>query len=248
MFESIKNLLSNKKETKPKKPELITSYNPLSFPEDTTFSKKTYSTVYDIKDELLDPQKAKDTVFVQYDFFMKDYDTLMFESTQIRSDLLVIYPKKLGREYSKTCSLYAIDDEENPKEVVYEILSGYGYFLLQSKTDEKDIKIIKLGKNNKIIIPKKYYYLIINSSESEPLVSLSLMSKSTMIRKNNFKNDHGATLYYTDSGFIKNQNKEANYSLSEFEGNFTQEKLLSNDNTIYKDFLKSPEKYEFLKL
>lgn len=239
--------MSKNKEIEAPSPQLVSTFSPLSFPQDTSFSKKTYSTIYDIKDELLDPSKAKDTIFARYEGFCKSFDSLMFESTNIKSELLVVYPKKLGREYSKTSSFYAEDEEENPKEVVYEVLNGSAYFLLENKSDDKDIRLIKLGKNNKIIIPKKFYYVIINSSETETLVCISLMSKTTKLKKSLFRKDHGATLYYTDTGFIRNQNKESNYSLKEFEGNYTEDKILNNNKELYKDFLHSPEKYEFLK-
>ena len=90
----------------------------LKFSTKANFDRKTEYKISDIFLESLDPQKSSSLSFTIYENMAKNYDKLLFQSSQIEFDLFVINPLYIGREYNKTMSFQNISaNEELPRHI-----------------------------------------------------------------------------------------------------------------------------------
>ncbi len=240
MFQSLKKLIS-KKENSHVESGLFKSFEPLEFYPNTTYEKKIYSTQYDIKDELLDPSKAKDTLFTIYSSLMKSSDSLLFESINIKLDLIMLSGKVLGREYPKTSSFF-IENAKSDISAILEVQSGSGYIILQ-KTDQKNISIVKVEKNSVVEVPKNYVFVLINKTIDSNLICFCATSKKSNIIKNYLSDKNGTIVYLTETGFVRNKNYEPFYELEEKSAIYdSQENKEIKD--IYNDIVENTSFYD----
>lgn len=242
MFNNILNKFSFKKNN------LISNFTPLTFNEKLNFSKKKEISVLDLNEEILDLKsgiKKKEIYEIYLDSILK-YDKLLFESSNISSDIINLKPGFLGREYNKTNSiLFNICGDF--KEVVLEVLNGTGFALIESIFDVSNIKIISLKNKSKVLIPKGYALTLINTSNNESLICNLLRSSKVKYNLGILKELGGSTLFYIkNKGFVKNENISPFYHLEEVEGNFTGNYLFDEEKGLYKEFSLLPEKFNFL--
>ncbi len=133
----------------------------------------------------------------------EDFDRL--QSNNLRFDITVIPPGRIGKEFTKTAGHYhPVKPGTNltyPE--VYEVLHGTAHYLLQ-KTDNKDfsnirdVMVVEAWAGEKVVIPPDYGHITINGS-SEPLVMSNWVERE-------FKSvyqpivDHGGGAYF---GLVK---------------------------------------------
>ncbi|MCA9460368.1 MAG: hypothetical protein KC550_07515 [Nanoarchaeota archaeon] len=243
MFQSLKSLFVKKIENK----GLILNYFPLQFNDNISIANKNVFLEKNLKFECLDPSNSQKEVFSHYLSVSKDYDKLMFQGMGISFEIIEILPGLIGREYNKTCSLYAKNDFKE-FESLFELVYGEAYFFLEKINDNKIIKIIKVQKGNKIIIPKNYSFTIINTSPDKPLIIYNLHSNEFNYEKKNFEKNSGTILYLTkNKGFVRNKNVSPIYTLEEFNGDYIGEYQFNPELSIYDEFIALPEKFNFLK-
>jgi glucose-6-phosphate isomerase len=220
----------------------------------------------DIKDVVFDKKWLKTAPNLELYYMYRDLaetetDFMEIIKNDLRYDITVLKPIRLGKEFNKTIGHdHPIVPGTNityPE--LYEVLEGKAIFLLQdSKNNEiKDIIAIKAAAGDKIIIPPNYEHLIINIGKTE-LKTCNWIPRtfSSNIYKP-FKAMHGFSYYATKGLFgvkwIKNSSyvlipeirfKEAN-EFYNFNIEKTQPlyKLITDLNKL--DFLKSPQKYEW---
>jgi len=229
--------------------ELIKDFKNLDFQKNVLSISKDDFFLENFKYEFLDFEDSNldKSIFSIYKNILKSYDKLLFESSNINCDLFVISCGFLGREFLKTSSIIVEDVNLNGVHILFEILNGDGYFLIQDKNNKYNLKLIKVKKGSKVLISKNMIFTIINSSENENLVCLSIKSNSFDYKFKVLDKDFGSVLYFTRNGFIRNQNYLPNYHLEEFEGNYLLDYSFNLMKTIYEEFVDIPEKFNFLK-
>jgi oxalate decarboxylase/phosphoglucose isomerase-like protein (cupin superfamily) len=228
------------------KNHLITNFYPLVLGPKTQFAKHMKFSTSNYDKELLDPPKYPIETFEIYFNIKKNHDTLIFETSNTKCNLFVIYPKMIGREFNKTTSFTTYYKGEK-KDTIFEIISGQGYFILETLEPTKDIKIIQIAKNSIIIIPRQYSFTIINTSPTENLLCINMIGKRTKTIGNILTKSCGNALYLLKSGFIKNKNASPAYNLEEISGDFLIDYNFSKEKGLYKEFIELPEKFNFLK-
>ena len=220
----------------------------LKFSPKANFDKKTQYCIFEIFLESLDPQKDTKTSFTIYENIAKNYDKLLFQSSEIQLDLFVINPLYIGREYNKTMSFQNVTSDEICKKTLFEVVFGNGYILIQDMENiEEKIDIIKIKEKEIILVESSKCFTIINSSENENLILASFREKDTILKPNVLKNYHGNLLYYTKLGFIKNNNAHPGFVLNEYDENYTLDLAFDKNKGLYKEFVSLPEKFNFLK-
>lgn len=216
------------------------------FAQKSIYSKHTIYHTNEYKEEFLDIFKNNYWSFSIYWNIKTSGDELLFESANLKCNLFIIRPNVLGREYSKTCSFNTTYKSE-PKETIFEVLKGAGYFIIESQDDKKDVKVVKVKKGSFVLIPKNYAFTVINSSLSESLIVCSFMGKRTKLNIGVLRKNHGATLFYTKTGFIKNKNVTSTYNLEDYKGDYTMGYSFNHEKGLYKEFIEYPQKFDFLK-
>jgi len=121
---------------------------------------------------------------------------------ELRYDITVIPPKKLGKEFVKTkgnCNSKSFPE-------LYTVLKGKAIFLMQKTKGKmiKDVFAVKAAKENWIIVPPEYYVISINPSNSILKLGNWVSEKNKNIYKD-IEIMHGACYFYTKSGWIKNK-------------------------------------------
>lgn len=242
IFSKLKSILSSNNIP------FLLSNTPLTLTEDARYDEKKYYTLSSLKNELLDPKDSKELIFSYYRNISKNTDRSYINDNGYSFDLFVICSKKIGREFSKTCSLYA-NELESEKETALQVLSGQGYILLETidSNDKKDIKIVQVVKGDIVHVPKEFSFTLINSGNMENLNVLALRSSNTSYKEKVLENTCGSSLYYTKNGFVRNSNARPDYSLEELKGSLVDDLNINIQKGIYKDFLEFSEKYNFLK-
>jgi len=229
--------------------ELILNYEKVKFNSDIIYKKKYIYTVNNYSNELFDINtKSTFEIYSLYTRFQKKIHSLLFETYDVAPDLYILKPGKLKREYFKTLSSCAINfDTGESKEILFQVLSGSGYFLLENIVDRKQVKFIKVKKNDIILIPKNWAFIMINNNLCKNFIAICLRNRSVKIKNNIFEDMGGAFVFYTINGFIKNKNTSPYYHLDEYSGDYLEDYQFNKNIGIYDEFIKFPEKFNFLK-
>jgi glucose-6-phosphate isomerase len=112
--------------------------------------------IYDKK--WLEKQENNFDLYYMYRNLIREQDKELFEQHNIRFDITIIPPKKLGKELVKTAGHFhpKIEGEMSYPEV-YEVMHGEGLYLLQkeelTRTGEIELIIIAAHAGDQILIP-----------------------------------------------------------------------------------------------
>lgn len=220
----------------------------------------------DLKDMVYDKKWLKtapnlELYYMYRDLAENENDFAKIIKNELRFDITILKPIKLGKEFNKTIGhdhpIVPGTDITYPE--LYEVLEGNAIFLLQDSQDDriKDIKAIKAEKRDKIIVPPNYEHLIINIGKEElKICNWISRSFSSNIYKL-FKMKHGFSYYALKGLFgikwVKNPNYESIPCLKFEQPNNFYKFYIFRDQPIYKlleqpsklDFLKNPQKYNW---
>jgi len=121
----------------------------------------------------------------------------------LRYDITLILPKMLGKEFNKTVGHY----HKMSCGEIYRVLKGKGIFLMQKMKDGKvkDVYYVKAGKGDFVPVPPLYGHITINPS-SEELKMANWMKPDCSSDYKKVENKRGFCYYYTNSGWVKNEN------------------------------------------
>jgi len=182
----------------------------------------------------------------------KDFAKII--QNNLRYDITILKPQKLGKEFNKTLGHDhpIIPGTNITYPEIYEVLEGSAIFILQDSNNDKinEIFAIKAKSGDKIIIPPNYEHLFINIGKIDLRVANWVSrSFSTHIYKP-FKLKHGFG-YYALKGFwkikwIKNQNYSSVPDIKFKSPNNFYKFYIKKDQPIY-DLLQQPSKLDFLK-
>lgn len=166
----------------------------------------------DIADIIIDKKwlgKTNNEISLYYMFrdISKKDDKKTIEKNNLRYDITVIPPNRLGREYIKTAGHAhpLIPNTSTTYTELYEVISGEGLYLLQ-KTDGnkvRDAYFIKAKAGQKIIIPPDYSHITINT-KNKTLIMSNWVARNFTSLYENMRAMKGAAYYVTTEKTIKN--------------------------------------------
>lgn len=197
--------------------------------------KPKIRTKEDMKDVLLEYDGKNEDLYYMYRGVFLEKDREIFEKYRIRHDITLIPDKIIGREYNKTYGHYHPGNYIE----IYEVLNGKAIFVLQSR-DFKNLIIMEAKKGDQILILPGYGHVTINIGK-EPLILSNLVYWDFESDYSIYKEKKGAMVYITLDGIIFNKNYSNDFSVIKLNG----KRIF--DESIYLEFLKNPENFEFLK-
>jgi oxalate decarboxylase/phosphoglucose isomerase-like protein (cupin superfamily) len=227
---------------KKNKSVFIKSSEPFILKKDIIYDEKKYYSLKDIKEELLDYTDNKNSAFCIYNNITRDRDSSSFKAHNLKNTLFLIKGLKIGREYNKTSSII-VKENDSPLLSIMEIISGEGYILLEN-LKKNIIKIIEVRERSLVIIPRNYSFTIINKNENRNLIGNLLSKNDSKLNLKHLLINGGNSLFYTDTGFIKNKNADPYVKIEEYENNYLEDyNYDKNEKGIYESFLNFPEKF-----
>lgn len=221
----------------------------------------------ELKEVLFDQKWAEQSPDLELYYVYRDLaenktDKEKIVSQNLRYDITVLNPVMMGKEFNKTAGHDhpLVPNAEITYPEIYEVLEGEAIFLLQDseKNKIKDIRAVKAGKNDKVIIPPDYEHLIINSTREELKTANWICREFPSNLYKPFRAQQGFSYYgLKDNGgikWVKNKNYAAamepkfsvpNRMLERFGINKNQPlyDLISDLSKL--DFLKNPQNYQW---
>jgi len=121
----------------------------------------------------------------------------------LRYDITVIPSQMLGKEFTKTKG----HNHAGNYGEVYIVLEGEGIYLMQKGDGDKieDVCAVRAKKGEIIAIPRGYGHVTINQSGKE-LKMANWVKEEDKGNFSLFEDMQGACYYYTNKGWIKNDN------------------------------------------
>lgn len=207
-------------------------------------------TYLEMKDVLMQPQASgvkTNFYYMNRDVCFKHHQKTLRENN-LRYDIIVIPPLKVGREFNKTVGHFHkfVPQTNLTYTEVYEVIYGEGIYLLQ-KIDGTDFIVVRAKAGDKVIVPPNYAHVTINPGR-EILVSSNWMARSSKSTYEAIKNKRGLMYYCTTEGFVKNKNYKNIPELREVKPTEVPEFGLSKEPMYFTppeklDFLKNPQNY-----
>ena len=126
------------------------------------------------------------------------------EKNGLRYDITVIPHLMLGVEFNKTKGHY------HPEKYgeIYQVLSGKAFYLMQKINDKKeivDIYAVEAKEKECAIVPPGYGHVTINHGK-ETLEMANWIYPNFEYKYEPIEEKKGAAYYYTEKGWIKNEN------------------------------------------
>jgi len=167
-------------------------------------------TVADMKEVLLDLGIEDRDLYFMYRDLRSAADEKTIRENNLRFDLTVILPGKLGREYVKTLGHYhpLKTGTEISYPEVYEVISGRAFYLLQRPKIENGVEnfsiieeayLVEVRAGEKAIMPPNFGHVTINI-DSEPLVMANWVSANFSSVYGDIKKLQGAGFYLIVDG------------------------------------------------
>ncbi|MDD5589646.1 MAG: glucose-6-phosphate isomerase family protein [Candidatus Portnoybacteria bacterium] len=173
--------------------------------------RPSFRRLEDMREYLADPEASfdRDSIYEMYRQIFLPADAEKFKKANLRFDLTVFHPGKLGCEFSKTIGHFHPKNQAglNYPEI-YEVLSGTAYFLIQKMDDsfEKILEayLIKVNEGQHAVFPAGFGHVTINATDKE-LVTANFVADVEGIYQP-YKTRRGAAYYLL-------QNKEGNLEI-----------------------------------
>jgi oxalate decarboxylase/phosphoglucose isomerase-like protein (cupin superfamily) len=145
--------------------------------EKAKFLKNSVVTLDDMRAQILNEElQSPESFYTKY----SNVDVEgVFKSKKIKINLIDIPSNVAGIEYVKTRGVQCSTHNK-----VLEIVHGGGIILMQkfaARHDESEVVLLKIRPTQKIIIPARYAYILINN-RSTPLIALEFMSSKAVNR------------------------------------------------------------------
>ncbi|MFW6185807.1 MAG: glucose-6-phosphate isomerase family protein [Halobacteriota archaeon] len=206
--------------------------------------------VEDLLPVLAYPQSVKDN-FKAYlmfrDVYKNEYDHKKIISNNLRYDITVIPPAKVGEEFIKTYGHYHPVAEGNQSYTeIYEVLEGEAFYLLQKLENGQvaDFVVVEATKGDKVIIPPNYGHVTVNPSNKKLRMSNWVYRNFESLYEA-YKSMRGACYYYATSGWIENEMYKDTPPLRFVKPVIPEELDLNKKEDMY-GLIEDPEALEFL--
>jgi len=181
------------------------------------------------------------------DVYYSKNDKQRILENNLRYDLTIIPPNKIGSEFVKTYGHYhPIAENGYSFTEIYEVLEGEAYYLLQKVEDGAvvDVMVVEAKKGDKVIIPPNYGHVTINPSNKELKMSNWVYRHFSSIY-DPYTEYRGACYYYTEDGWVKNDRYKDVPEIRFVKPKIPKKLGLSRNEEMYK-LVKHPERLEFL--
>jgi len=173
----------------------------------------------------------------------------------LRYDITVIPPLKMGREYVKTRGHYhphVVADARFTYPELYEVLEGEAHYLLQRPLRDHiesvdDVVVLLARQGDKVLVPPNYGHVTINPSE-KTLKMANLVCRSFKSIYEPYTLLHGAAYYELVGGtFVKNRLYEQTPDIKLMRPVEVPELGITNskEHPMY-DLIEHPSQLEFL--
>ena len=133
-----------------------------------------------LKTVLLDPEgQGPENMFYAYRGVMREKDMALLKNHELRHDIIIIPPGKVGKEYAKTTghSHAQVSDSLHTYSEIYFVLLGTAHYLCQKvrqgdggKPDVLDSFCIVANAGDVVYIPPDYDHFIINAGDKTLIV------------------------------------------------------------------------------
>lgn len=167
----------------------------LVFPQIPDFSGPAIRKLDDARDFLMDPQSTgPEVLYWMYRGVSLPQDREKIESANLRYDITVFSPGKIGKEYVKSIGHYhpkTPSGEAYPE--IYEVLFGEAVFLLQDE-NVADAIVIEASRGAQVFVPPGYGHVTINPSK-DFLVTANVISNKFTSEYGVFREHHGGCYY-----------------------------------------------------
>ncbi len=166
--------------------------------------------VADLKPVLMTPIDENFPAYYMYrDLYKNEEEGEIIRKFDLRYDITVIPPAKIGIEFIKTFGHYHPKKNKVSYPEIYEVLEGEAIFLLQKRgardSEIVDVLAVYAKDGDKVIIPPDYGHVTINPSD-KTLKMANWVCRSFSSIYDPFSKLRGACYYYTEKGWIKNEN------------------------------------------
>ncbi len=139
--------------------------------EKVTYSKNKVMTLDEMREQILNEDlQSPETFYTKYSHLDTEG---VFKAKNISLNLISIPPNVAGIEYVKTKAVQC-----NTHHKIIEVTHGGGVIVIQKfiRIDgESEVILLKIKANQKILVPAKYTYSLINN-KSAPLIAIEFMS------------------------------------------------------------------------
>jgi len=232
----------------------------LSFGEGLTAPRPAVRNMQEMQEVLLDKGigEPEDLYYMYRDVhLMKDADLL--KKNNLRYDVTVIRPERLGQELMKTAGHYHPGNFGE----LYEVLEGRAFCLMQKSNRQdyriiEDVILVQACAGQKMVIPPSYGHILVNPGPG-CLVTSNWVSSVFSSEYQLYKQAHGAAYFLVGAGdkleFIKNSFFRQLPAIRFVKPAKKLDRFgLCENNPIYPivtddvkklDFLNHPEKYDY---
>ena len=210
--------------------------------------------LYDMKEVVYDKEFLSQTenielYYMYRNVFLDESDKKIMEEKNLRYDVTIIPPMKLGKEFVKTAGHYHpfVPGTNITYPEVYEVLEGEAHYLLQKKENDKimDVVLVSAEKNDKVIIPPGYAHVTINPSKNVLKMANWVASNFSSVY-GPIKKMHGAAYFETTAGFVKNGNYKYLPEIRFLKPKEYKNAGLTKDRDMYYIIRDNPKVLEFL--
>lgn len=191
--------------------------------------------------------------FMYRDLYLTPEHGNVLIAHDLRYDITVIPPLKMGREYVKTLGHYhppVVADARYTYPELYEVLEGDAHYLLQRPRREHiecvdDVVVLQARQGDKVLVPPNYGHVTINPSE-KTLKMANLVCRSFTSIYEPYKLLHGAVYYESvDGKFLQNRLYAETPDIKLRRPVEVPEIGLTKEHAIY-DLIEHPGQLEFL--
>lgn len=206
----------------------------------------------DLKEVLYDKNFAnnidlKTPLYYMYRDIRSANDSAIFDAAQLRFDITILEPVRLGIERSKTLGHYhkiGLGGFSYPE--LYEVVEGEADYVLQRVEQGQliEVVLVRAKEGDIVFIPSGYWHVTINRSD-KLLVMSNLVWKGVEGEYEPVKN-HGGVAYFEliDGSFVENRNYGNIPPMKQMSPRQTFERLTTDK--LYPQFIKDHTKFEFL--
>lgn len=142
--------------------------------------------------------------YMYRDLSLSRADKEMLMQQNLRYDITIIPPNRLGREYIKTAGHYhpIVPGGSVTYPELYEVLEGEAIYLLQ-KEDQSDVVAVYASARDKVLVPPCYGHVTINRS-NKTLKMANFVARNFSSLYDPFREKAGGAYFFTEEGWIKN--------------------------------------------
>ncbi len=173
-------------------------------PEPSVRTVADMENVFAVRPSNMNPETP--LYFMYRDLYKTHGDKIWLDRHHLRYDITRIPAGIINGEYTKTKGHYHPPNAAGiayPE--VYEVLSGYAFYLLQ-KADLTDVIVVVAHTGDIVLIPPGYGHVTINPGREE-LIMANLVSTDFASEYREINDMHGAAYYYMKKGgWVANPN------------------------------------------